>query len=454
MCHLSELTSAGRLATATVSALTLSVLAASGQTAASTTASTPTISNGFQKPAWLQELSLGVKESYDNNVLLSDVGPTRRQGSMITTVSPRIGFNLAPVIAKDGPFSALAFGYAPDFSIYHDEPTESNEAHRTSQVIKGKADAFSFSLENGFNYIDGSTEGPIYPKGRSGIATGAPRERREQFQDRGKVNFQYDQEKWFVRPTASVLYYDLMTDWRTTAGYDNYADRYDVNGGADFGYKLQPNLAVTLGYRYGHQYQQQYPEEIEPKLLSSSSDYQRVLVGLEGKPWKWLTVALQGGPDFRHYEPDSATHVTPVSDHDPIKYYGEASLTADVSARDAIGFKYRQWQWVSSTGRIPCFDSSFDLNWRHKFGSALTTELGGKILSLDYTSGNASSSLRDDRQFSIYAGVSYAFTSHLSGSLAYNFDLGRNGQDLPESVDLRRSEYVHHVISLGLQYKF
>ena len=322
-------------------------------------------------------------------------------------------------------------------------------------MLKGKAGAFSVSLENGFNYVDGSNLGPTYPQGRSGLATGAPRERREQFQDRGKVAFQFDQEKWFVRPTASVLFYDLMTEFKTTAGYDNYTDRNDVNGGADFGYKLQPNLAATLGYRYGHQYQQQLPLEIDPSQLSSSSEYHRVLLGLEGKPWNWLTVGLQGGPDFRHYEPDSATHVTPVSDHDPVKYYGEASITAEASPSDAITFKYRQWQWVSSTGKIPCFDSSFDLSYRHKFSTALAAEVGGKFLSLDYTSGNVAASQRDDRQYSLYAGLTYAFSAKLTASLAYNFDLGRNAQDeLPSTVNPQRSDYDHHLFALGLQYKF
>ena len=91
---------AGRLASATTSALTLSILAAAAETAPA-----PTVSTGPVKPAWLQEISLSVKESYDNNVFYSDVGSTRNRSSWITTVNPRIGVNLAPLVDKDGPLS-------------------------------------------------------------------------------------------------------------------------------------------------------------------------------------------------------------------------------------------------------------------------------------------------------------------------------------------------------------
>ena len=162
-----------------------------------------------------------------------------------------------------------------------------------------------------------------------------------------------------------MTYYELLTNFRTNppgGTYQNYPDRYDVNGGADFGYKLNPQLAVTLGYRYGCQYQQNLPAAIvgaAKSLVSANSDYQRALLGVEGKPWKWLTISLQGGPEFRHYEGNSADHIMPVADQNPVKYYGEAAITADNTSQDALAFKYKQQQWVSSTGLIPYFDSLY-----------------------------------------------------------------------------------------------
>ena len=85
----------------------------------------------------------------------------------------------------------------------------------------------------------------------------------------------------FIRPTASLLYYDMMTQLHDVTGYLNYASRYDVNVVADFGYRVKAQLPITLGYRYGHQYQEQF--SFSP--YSWSSDYQRALLGIEGNPW-------------------------------------------------------------------------------------------------------------------------------------------------------------------------
>lgn len=439
------------------SALIASALAASAASAASAPA--PALAGvGFQKPSWLTELSLGVKEGYDNNLYFSDVGALSHRESWVTTLSPRIGVNFAPLLPAQPALQVLSVGYTPDVAVYHEETTENYQAHRVATSLKGQAGALSYNLENGFTFIAGGKESPIYLAGRSAYATGAPRERREQFQDRGKINVQYDQEKWFARPTATLLSYDLRTEQRPATGawkgYDNYADRSDVNGGIDFGYKVQPQLAVTLGYRSGHQSQEQYSHEIEPANLSSPSDYQRVLLGLEGKPWKWLTMAVQGGPDFRRYEPNSATHTSPLNDLSPLKYYGEATLTAGLSAKDTLSFRYRQWQWMSSTGKIPYFDSLYDLSFRRKFNPRLSVEAGGRLQCSDYTSGNAPTSLRDDWQYSLTAGLNYNFTANLSTSLTYLVDLGRNAQEGLSAAVVESREYDHHLICLGAQFKF
>ena len=423
---------------------------------ASASASSAAVSKLPTKPVWLTDLSFSVKEAYDNNVSLSGVGGLKTREAWITTVSPKAGIDLVPLLGEPKILQSLAFGYAPDLAIYHQQTEESNDAHRMTAAIKGQAEAFSFQLENAFTYVDGSEDGPIYSEGRSAYATAVVRERREQFQDRAKMRFQYDRGRWFARPTASLLLYDLQTGLRAPVGadkaYDNYADRYDVNGGVDFGYKFQPKLAATLGYRYGHQEQEQYPLAVDPKQLSSPSDYQRVLAGLEGNPVKWLTVTAQAGPDFRSYPEDTATHTTPVNDKHPVKYYGEAGLGAEITGRDTLTFKYKQWQWVSSTGKIPYYDNAYDLSYRRRFGGKFTFELGGRLGSMDYTGGNATSSLRDDWMYTLTTGCGYAFNSHASLNLAYVVDLGRNGQDAVTNPEQR--EFDRQVISLGAVFKF
>jgi hypothetical protein len=230
-----------------------------------------------------------------------------------------------------------------------------------------------------------------------------------------------------------------------------------VNGGLDLGYKVTKDVAVTLGYRYGHQYQQAYPSSVDTGMVNgqqmqSSADYQRLLIGLEGKPWKWLTVKGVVGPEFRDYN-----SAAPVDDYHPVNYYGEASLTATLTAKQTLSLIYKHWQWVSSTGKIPYADNTYALAYHWNATKQLGLDLGAKFLESDYTYGSvlktSSSCLRDDAMYSFSGGVSYAFTSHFSTSLGYSYDFGRNLQDnVGPLVGYR--EFDHQLVSLSAQFKF
>lgn len=429
-----------------------------------------TVATGWQKPAWLTDLSAGVKQSYDDNVLMVSGDGMGKQDSFITTVSPKVGFNFAPLLGKQKNISTLSLVYAPDFNFYENATAESYNAHKLANAIKGKTGDFSFALDNAFLFNDGETAAPIYAlspassndKSRSAYSTGAPRERRRQIQDRTTIVLQYDLGQFFLRPVASLTYYDLMTDWHRSAGaytgYQNYVDRADVNGGLDLGYKVVTNLAVTVGYRYGHQYQQALPNainslQVHGQQAQSSADYQRLLVGLEGKPLKWLTVKLAGGPEFRDYN-----SAAPVNDDTPVNYYGEAAVTAALTGTQSLTFAYRHWQWVSSTGSIPYADSSYSLAYHWNVTKQLGLDLTGKYADADYSSCGSStlsggSSLRDDAMYSLGLGVSYAFTKQLSATAGYAYDFGRNQQDnVGPLVGYR--EFNHQLVSLGVAYKF
>ena len=421
-------------------------------------------SSGWTKPAWLTDLSVGVKEGYDDNVFMSgaeakylpatytvppgSVAAWKGISSWVTTVSPKLGVNFAPLLGTES-LQILSLAYAGDFANYSEASSENNYAHRFGTAIKGRAGAFSFNLENNLAYIDGDTVAPTYPGAMlSAIGIAYPRERREQIQDRSTVSFRYDGDWWFVRPAASLLYYDMMTEQINVTGYQNYCDRYDVNGGADFGYKIGPQIAVTLGYRYGHQYQEQF--SFTP--YSSPSDYQRLLVGFEGTPWKWLDVRAQVGPDFRSYPGDTPTHITPVNDKTPVKYYGEAMATAKFTAKDSLILKYKQFQWVSSLGKVPYYDSIVDLAYRRALTSHWSVDLGGRAWDADYNSGNLSTCQRNDWQYTLLAGMTYTFSAHLSANLAYSLDLGRNGQDNIANPQTR--EYNRNLVSGSVVLKF
>jgi hypothetical protein len=419
----------------------------------------------FEKPSWLTDLSLEVKESYDDNPYLSgvdskylphsytvppgSVAALQDRSSFVTIVAPRIGVNFAPLLADQQTLQVLSLAYAPEIAVFHEASAENYDAHSFPAAVKGNCDVVSFSADNTFNFVDGSRYGPTYPGAfLNAYATCAPRKRREQINDKGTGLLQYDYDNWFVRPTASLLDYDMMTKLLHVTGYQNYASRYDINGGPDFGYRVEPQLAVTLGYRYGHQYQE--PFSFSP--YSSSSDYQRALFGVEGKPWQWLELKVQGGPDFRNYSPDTATHITPVSDKHLVTYYGEASLTATITTNDTLAFVYKQFQWVSQLGTIPYFDSTYKLSYRRKLTDHLALDFGGSILSSDYTSGDLASCKRVDLEYVASARLDYSFNAHLSANLAYEFDAGRN--DLAGVVNSETRAFDRNLISIGVLVKF
>src|SRR5579864_8331928 len=115
-------------------------------------------SSWLQKPAWLIDLSLGVREGYDDNVFMSGV-PSKNlppftvapgsvaalpnRSSWVTTVSPKLGVNFAPLLGSQSAFETLSLAYAPDFAVYHDQSSVSYDAHHFVTAIKGRSGNFS-----------------------------------------------------------------------------------------------------------------------------------------------------------------------------------------------------------------------------------------------------------------------------------------------------------------------
>ena len=425
----------------------------------------PVETSTLSKPLWLTDFSLGVKEGYDSNVLGAGSGlpfnnaPTNpktnvytltTQDSWVTTISPKIGIDFVPLLGDQKLFKTLAIGYAGDYALYTNDSTETNYAHRFSTAIKGGAGDFKFSLENVFAYIDGSKTAPTYPGGyRSAYATAIPRERRNQEQDRSKIFVIYTNGNFFIRPIASLLYYNLNTDrldpnlTSTPNGYQNYANRSDVNGGFDVGYNVIPKLAATVGYRYGSQYQQQFSwvgtgasaaNNAKHIPYSSSSTYNRVLFGAEGQPAKWLAIQFQLGPDFRSYEANTSTHITPVNTMSPVVFYGDATVTADITSKDKLAFLFKDWRWVSSTGLIPYQDISYNLTYTRKITDKLSASLQTIAAESNYTCAQGTNGMRDDWMFTVSPGLKYTFNSHFSVSISYAANWGVNGLNGPLAV--------------------
>jgi hypothetical protein len=436
----------------------------------------------FTKPEWLPQLSVGVTESYDDNIFgVSGLGMPKQE-AWITKISPAVGFDFAPLLGKDGPIQTLSLNYTPDFVFFalpenkapDNEPSQDYDAHKFGTDIKGAAGAFSFSLDNAFLYNDGNRNAETYAlsqkgaadeldKYRNNFAHGMVRDRLNQLQDHETTALRYDWDPAFVRLTDYVVDYNMNTYWHNTGhapyeGYVNYVKRSDVNGGLDFGYKVTPDVALTLGYRYGSQYQQPFTKAITSDYTNySSSTYQQVLLGAEGKPWKWLEFKMAAGPDFRDYN-----SATPVPELHPVRYFAEASFKAAISANQSLNFKYKQWEWVQSTGFVPEFDSLYALGYHYNASKQLGFDMVGMIQELDYTSGNDVQGLapsdRADRLYTLAPGVSYAFTPQLIANLNYTYNAGNNelaNKYLPSAAkQTAYRNFIDNQVALNLLYKF
>src|SRR5579862_2607049 len=208
---------------------------------------------GFVRPGWLTDLSFGIKESYDDNVQRVSGLSMPAEGSWVEVLSMKLGVDLAPWLAAPGTIQTFALIYQPDRVVYNQAPSESFTAHRLNTVLKGKTGDLSYSLDNAFLYNDGSKLAETYAlnqlsgagadqndKSRNSLAHAAPRERRNQIQDRYTAFLQWDTPYLFVRPISQFNEIDMRTDLFNTSkapylGYQDYVVRYDVNVGADLG---------------------------------------------------------------------------------------------------------------------------------------------------------------------------------------------------------------------------
>ncbi|MFZ4394940.1 MAG: outer membrane beta-barrel protein [Kiritimatiellia bacterium] len=427
----------------------------------------------FAKPAWLTELSLGIRAGYDNNVYrngadLPAVVPAPwsgsdlalpNKGSFFESVSPKIVVDFAKIGGTNSILRTLALSYAPEFVTYNNAPSESYNAHRVGLNLGATSGDLSLLVDEQFTYNDGNKFGPTFPGSRlSAYGSGITRERREKVGNVANASVKYDQPDWFLRPTLSLLSDNYLAEHSpspTPAGYQNFGDRSDFNYGADVGYKVTKDFALLAGYRLGEQHQETL--HINPQPYTSSSDYQRFLLGFEGKPTKWLTAKLLAGPDLRQYN-DKA----PVRDSNPNTYYAEGSLSAKVTPDDTITFGYKQWQYVLGSGRSPYFDSNFDLGYKHQFNKQWSANLGARLQSSDYTVGNnpgtADTNPRNDRLYTLSAGVQYAVTANLTLDVAYSYALARNAGDVGAAPLVTRPvsyrEFDDQIVSLGAKFKF
>lgn len=394
----------------------------------------PPASSPPKASAWTPAASLSVKEVYDGNVFMQSVTPLANQSSFVTVLTPSVGTQWKPA-----PAFTLSANYSPEIAFYHAESSEDYVAHRGALNLGGKFKDTSWELPNTFTWIDGSDQGLIFtgPGGAPALGGVPMRDRRDAFVYRGGFKLQHSIGKWFIRPVASAYVHDFKTEQLATRGYQNYADRNDVNGGLDVGYQVMKETHVVLGYRHGSQDQ----EIVLAGPLQYDNSYDRVLLGVEGKPAAWLKLAVFLGPDFRSFGPD----VPPGFDRHRTKVFLDATATITPGSADTITLTAKRFEQPGYGGNSVYEDVTYEIGWRHSFSDKLSAGVSVRALNWNFEA----PVIRNEWWYGVNVSVAYRFSKHVSAEASYAYD-----QVESRVPDTEGREASRHLASLGVKLTF
>lgn len=409
---------------------------------------------GQEKPAATSDLKpvagVSVREGYDSNVYLQNSGDLSGRGSWVTTVTPSLGAvwtpHVEPVANADGMGASagvpltLSVVYNPIRTQFHNEPGESHWDHRVNADVTLNAGRWAVTMSNLFREIDGAHVMPLYLEPGGLAAAGAPavRDRRDQTLYRGTLKAQYTAETWFFRPIATGYVQDFHIDHLQELGYCNFVDRSDVNVGADAGWKVMPDTFATLGYRVGHQSQ----DTIFDSPVQYANDYQRVLAGVEGRPAKWVKLAVQAGPDFRSFNDD----VPETFDRRQVSFYCDASVTVTPTELGEVTGSVKRFEQPGAGGRSVYFDTTFCLTYKRKLTKSLTWTLGGKAYNTDF---EYPAKKRDDWVYTAETGLAYKLDAHWTLEAGALYEAGRS-----EVPDTPGREYDRTMVYVGMGWGY
>ncbi len=391
------------------------------------------------KSPWTFNVNYSLRETVDGNVFLQDVGNNAQKSSAVTSAT----LGLAAGYQRTPAFKA-AFSYAPELVRYHSFDSENYVAHRAAINFSGVSGKSAWEFTNSLLRIDGSDQGPIFDVANGGdipAVGGIPlRDRREAVVLRNGLKLTQTAGKWFVRPVFTSYSHDFRTQQRPRtgayAGYENFVDRWEMNGGADVGYDLGRKTSFVAGYRYGHQEQ--------GKLMGTASlysnSYSRVLFGLEGAPASWLRLNLLAGPDFRSFE-KPAVGFNP----DEQLWFVNSSLSWLPAKTDSVTLTLSRYQQPAFSSHSVYEDIVYDISWRRQHTPKLVSTAGLRAYGGDWQAPVN----REDWIYTPSASVTYALHKRVTAEVSYSYD--SVASKVPNT---RGREYTRHLFVAGIRGTF
>lgn len=384
----------------------------------------------------LVDQAVQARFGYDSNPVAQGGPATAALGNDATWFEAA-GLSFAFAAPLTTPGASLKLGYAGETVRYEDDPNENYTSHRLSLVGSTTADGWKLGVDASTLFIDGDRDTLPSVAACNANSTALWRERRAQWQHRAKLLAQHDVGALRVRLTGNVLAYHYLTHVR--AGRSAFADRSDLNAGADLGWKQAASSVWFVGARAGVQHQDQVP--LPGGAYDYSSRYTRLVAGWEGKLGADTTLAFLAGPDFRHYY--GTIDPKTFADRDHTFGWFDASLTTKLSPTLTLTAKSTRWAWLSSTGKSAYTDFNNELALAWTVSSAVTLRVSGKAHDSSYFP-----ALRDDWQYLGGVGATWKLNARWTFTADFLDHLGRNGLD---SVADRA--FDRHVVTLGATLK-
>ncbi|MFO1447841.1 MAG: hypothetical protein U1F61_06750 [Opitutaceae bacterium] len=375
------------------------------------------------------EGSLATKFGYDSNPLATD-GPTAALiGNPDSTV-----FSATGIISTT--IKGLRVGYTGETFSYHNARAEDYSTHRIALSDRFQGTWWTGSVEASSVFVDGNEQTFAQSSSASGNAVALMRDRRRQWQNRGKVLLIASAPTLYVRTTLNVLDIDYHTN--AVAGNWVFTDRRDIVLGVDGG--RSPQDPWFMGARLGHQRQAVSP--LPGASYEASNDYYRLVLGWESKSKNGRNFSIVGGPDFRRFTGNYDRRM--LTSPETTSLWCEAQGSFPIGRGMAVAGKLNRWTFLSSVGKSAYVDTIADLALTWNLKPTFGMRLGYRAQQTDYVL-----AVRNDWQSHATAEFTWRATPRTLLSLELLRNRAWDGLDVAKDRSFGRS-----VTSLGVVRQF
>ena len=381
------------------------------------------------------DITLSLINGYDSNIYNTGHGALKDIATGVTSLGAKVGLK---------PAQGVVLNYQAGATNYWDASVENHSKQTLDATWSKKMEPISWKANTEFSLVSGDDDGVYYGTDCAGcsignaFSTAAPREHRDQLQNKTDLTFRFDQEVGFVRAIGKLQHWDMQT---SAVSSTNYVDRYDIQGGLDVGRSFSPKgTEYYLGYRRGYQFQD---NDFNSTVTENASNhYTRYLIGMEGAPVKTVKVSAQLGLSEHCFGANYKGRPT----EDGV--YADATLTWALVPSDELQFKASQASTFSTTGRYRFILNVWQIGWKHEFSPRWSASLMARLMETEYAP-----AVRDDLMYSCIAGLTWKATDSLSIVLNATSDWGRNFHNAVSGRTSEVREFDRLVFSAGVNWK-